>query len=172
MFKTLYKDLLQPPGRTTRPAFCLGFVLIVISVFLQGYIVSHMQNSLISFWIGLIWLCLNIYMIYALYARRLHDIGLSVGLWFAMVFVSLLTIGFTYWGSGGGDYMSALMADKSIVEDEAAHRALVEKYQADLSANASWARWVNLLPAAVLTLFCAIKTGQIAPNKYGNPPEK
>ncbi len=167
MLKTLYKDLLQPPGRSKRPAFWLGFVIIALSVLAHSFVITRIGNGLPAFWLGLVWLCFNIYMIYCLYGRRLHDMNLSVGPWFATIFVTLILVGVTYWGAGGGDYMSAIMADNSIVEDEERFRALTETYQQKLADNRGWAGIVNLIPAAGLTLLCAIKPSFSDDNKYG-----
>jgi uncharacterized membrane protein YhaH (DUF805 family) len=134
----------------------------------HSFAITHVGNGLPAFWLGLVWLCFNIYMIYSLYGRRLHDMNLSVGPWFSTLFVTLILVGVTYWGAGGGEYMSTIMADNSIVEDEARFKALTETYQQQLAENRGWAGIVNLIPATALTLLCAIKPSFAQANKYGN----
>ena len=170
MFSTLHKDLTRPPGRSTRAAFCAGLAVIVVSVWLQSVIIRLIGGTIAGYLGGFFWLVLNIYMIYSLYARRLHDIGLSVGPWFAAVFITLLVIAFTMAAGGGADYFAAMNADLTIATDPERNQALIEKYQADLAENLYWARWVNLLPAVLLSLYCALKPGQKSVNTYGNIP--
>lgn len=171
MLANLHKDLTRPPGRSSRPAFIVGLVVIIASVWLQGVVMRGIGGSIAGYLIGFFWLIFNIYIIYSLYARRLHDMGLSVGLWFAAVFVTLFVIAFTMAAGGGAEYFAAMNADPTIATDPARNQALIETYQADLAQNLYWTRWVNLIPAAVLSLFCALKAGQTGVNKYGKPPK-
>lgn len=167
--KTILRDLFIPPARTPRLRFCIGLVLIVVSVTLQGIVMKAIGQSLAGFLLGLFWLCLNLYMIYALFARRLHDTGLSVGPLFSALFLTLLIVGFTYWGGGGGDYLEFIMANPEIVEDEVAFKELTQNYQNNLAKNIGWARFINLIPFAALSLYCALRAGKAEPNKYGDP---
>ena len=168
MYRTLHRDLLMPPGRTNRRAFCLGLAVIIASVALQSITIRLLGTSLIGFLLGLFWMCFNIYMIYSLFARRLHDMSLSVGPLFAALFITILVIAFTVWAGGGGDYFSAMMENPAIAEDEVASRALIEKYQADMAESLGWARWINLLPLGLLSLICAVRLGAAGANKYGD----
>ncbi len=170
MFADLHKDLTRPPGRSHRAAFIAGFVVICLSVWLQGVVIGAVGGHWAGFLLGLFWLGFNIFMIYSLYARRLHDMSLSVGLWFAAIFLTLFTVAFTVAIGGGADYFAAMNADPSIAEDPEANKALIEKYQADMAANVGMAKWINLIPAALLTAFCAMRPGVADANKYGNPP--
>lgn len=171
MLATLHKDLTRPPGRSSRSAFIAGLVIIVLSVWLQGAVMRMIGGTITGYLLGFFWLIFNVYIIYSLYARRLHDIGLSVGLWFAAVFVTLFVIAFTMAAGGGAEYFAAMNADPTIATDPERNQALIQKYQGDLAANLYWTRWVNLIPAAVLSLFCAIKPGQGETNTYGKPPK-
>lgn len=165
--KTLFRDLFVPPGRTPRIRFCIGLAIIVMSVLLQNIVVKAAGQSMVGFYLGMFWLCLNLYLIYTVFARRLHDLSLSVGPLFAALFLTILIVGFTYWGGGGGDYLETIMANPDIVEDEAQFKALTQNYQKALSDNIGWARWVNLMPLVLLSLFCAIKPSKAVDNKYG-----
>lgn len=170
MIKTLHKDLLRPPGRTHRAGFIAGLVVIIASVMLQSMLMRLLGNNLPSFLLGLIWMCFNLYMIYSLFARRLHDMDLSVGPLFAVIFLTILVIAFTVWAGGGGDYFEALMENPSIAEDEEASRALIEKYQADMVQSIGWARWANMVPLMALSILCAVKSGINKENNYGPVP--
>ena len=170
MFSQLHKDLTRPPGRTPRAKFWAGFAVICLSVWLQGFIMQRVGGHWSGFLLGFFWLILNVFMIYSLYARRLHDMSLSVGLWFAAIFLTLFTIAFTVAIGGGADYFAAMNADPSIAEDAERNRILIEKYQADMAANAPHAKWINMIPAALLTLFCGLMPGKPEANKYGPPP--
>ena len=170
MLADLHKDLTRPPGRSTRPAFIAGFIVICLSVWLQGLVIGAVGSHWAGFLLGFFWLLLNVFMIYSLYARRLHDMSLSVGLWFAAIFLTLFTVAFTVAIGGGADYFAAMNADPSIAENPEANKALIEKYQADMAANVGQAKWINLIPAAFLTAFCAIRPGKSEANKYGPPP--
>ena len=100
MIKNLHIDLLRPPGRTGQLGFIVGLIVIIISVMLQSMTVRLMGNTLPSFLLGLFWMCFNLYMIYSLFARRLHDMDLSVGPLFAAIFITILVIAFTVWAGG------------------------------------------------------------------------
>lgn len=170
MFSDLHKDLTRPPGRSNRQRFIAGFAVICLSVWLQGFVISRIGGHQAGFLLGLFWMCLNVYIIYSLYARRLHDMSLSVGPWFAAIFLTLFTVAFTVAVGGGADYFAAMNENPAIAEDPEANRLLIEQYQADMAANVGAAKWINLIPAALLTLFCAIRPGKAEANKYGNPP--
>lgn len=168
MLSALHKDLTRPPGRSNRIRFVAGFVIICISVWLQGFIIGRVGSHWTGFLLGFFWMLLNVYMIYSLYARRLHDMSLSVGLWFAAIFLTLFTVAFTVAVGGGAEYFAAMNENPAIAEDPEANRILIEKYQADMASNVGVAKWINLIPAAALTLFCALRPGKAEANKYGN----
>ncbi len=169
MLSDLHKDLTRPPGRTTRVKFVAGFTVICLSVWLQVLVMRRVGGHIGGFLPALFWMILNVYMIYSIYARRLHDMSLSVGLWFAAIFLTLFTVAFTVAVGGGADYFAAMNDNPAIAEDPEANRLLIEKYQADMAANVGVAKWINLIPAAALTLFCALRPGKTDANKYGNP---
>ena len=170
MLANFHKDLLQPPGRTRRIAFIAGWLLATASVMLNSYVVGALGNSLPSFFLGLFWTCLNVYLFYTLFSRRLHDIGLSVGPFFVMIIITLFVLAFIAWVGGLSDYFAAVNENPEITQDAEASRILIEKYQADMKANMGWASWLASAPALLLSAFCAVKAGQPDDNKYGEPP--
>lgn len=166
----IHKDLFFPVGRSPRLRFLVAFGVVAASVALQGYFVKTAGQSLAGFYIGLFWLCLNLFMAYVVYTRRLHDADLSAGLFFTTLLLTLLVVGITAWVGGLDDYMAELMANPEIANDEQANAVLIQNYQAELAKNVGWARWINLLPLAALTAFCALKPGVPRDNRYGARP--
>ena len=168
---SLHKDLLYPAGRTPRLRFVIAFVVLSISVWLQGIAIRTIGGaSLVGFYIGLFWLCLNFFVAYVVYSRRLHDINISSGLFFSTLFLTLFVVAITIWVGGLDGYFQAIMDNPKIADDAEANKALVEAYQAELAQNVWWARWVNLIPLAALTLFCALMPGKPEDNRYGDVP--
>lgn len=169
--QNLRSDLLRPAGRTPRARFAIALLLVALSVYLQGVAIRALgYESLLSFFIGLAWTVLNIYMIYTVFARRLHDINLSAGLFFAVILLTLLVLGLTAWHGGLNAYMAAMEANPDIAKDAQANQALIEEYQANLRNNLGWIYWTNYLPFAALALFGLIKPGFPQENKYGPAP--
>ena len=167
----LHKDLFFATGRTTRLRFCIAFVILALSVWLQGIAISTIgAESLTGFYVGLFWLCLNLYVAYVVYVCRLHDMNISAGLFFATLFMTLFVVAITIWVGGLNGYFEEIMANPKIADDPEANKALVEDYQAELAENVWWARWVNLIPLGALTLFCALMPGKPEDNRYGDAP--
>ena len=171
MFAEFHKDLLRPPGRSPRARFIAAWIVAVLSVIAKSYAMEAMGNNNISFLVGLFWTCLNIYLFYSLFSRRLHDMSLSIGPFFVMIILTLFVAAFAAAAGGLSDYFNAIYENPQITQDAEANKALIEKYQADLAANIGWINWLVASPALLLTLFCAIKPGVGEANKYGPVPQ-
>lgn len=171
MINKIPSDLFKPVGRTPRFRFVIALVIVAISIWLQGVAVRALGTSIWGFLLGLFWLVFNIYLLYTVFARRLHDINLSVGPFFAAILITILVLGVTAWVGGLDEYMAAMQANPEIANDAEANQALIEEYQANLEANLGWIIWVNYLAFALLALLGALKPSYPDANKYGPVPE-
>lgn len=164
---TLLQDLFKPTGRTGRVAFCLALAVFITVFMAFAAFVSVFGQSLLGGFVGLVWFCINFYIMYCVFVRRLHDMSLSGGVFFVTLLLTVFVAAFTIYVSGLSDYFDALMANPEIAQDAEANQALIQQYNADIAANKSWTGWVNLVPLLLLTLFCAFKPGSPKANKYG-----
>ena len=110
-------------------------------------------------------------MIYALCAKRLHDMGRSVWAFTAMISLELCVIITTMLAYGGADYFSAFAVyDRKDEIPADVREEIIATYQATIEAHLTI---ITILFWVVPLLFClwlAIAKGDQGENKYGPVP--
>lgn len=167
----LIKSLLHAAGRHGRKSFIVGLVVFAIIYWPQRFIVEPILGNIWGFYLSLFFFCLNCYMIYALCAKRLHDIGRSVWAFTAMICVELCVIMTTMLAYGGADYFSAFAVyDRKDEIPEETRQEIISTYQAGIEAHLTE---ITILFWVVPVLFClwlAVAKGEPSENKYGPVP--
>lgn len=166
---SLYKTLFHAPGRIGQKQFLIGLAVFVVFYAAQIFIMRVVGTSLPGFFIALTFLCLNLYMLYCLFGKRLHDTGRSVALFFGMLAALIVLAIFLQLQSGGLEYFDTIMANPDRQDDAAWMREQHVIYQEQLAANMPHVRWFLWLPSLLLTLFASLKKGDAGENRYGLP---
>lgn len=166
---SVYKTLLHAPGRINQKQFFVG--LAVFAVFYGAQIIAMgiVGTSLLGFFLAMTFLCLNLYMLYCLFGKRLHDTGRSVAPFFGMLAALIVLAIFLQLQSGGLEYFDTIMANPDRQNDEAWMQQQHVIYQERLAGNMPHVRWFLWLPPLLLTLFAGLKKGDKGENRYGNP---
>ena len=167
---SLYQILFHAPGRIDQKQFWRGIAAFAVFYIVQVLIMRVVGTSLPGFFLALTFLCLNLYMLYCLFGKRLHDTGRSVALFFGMLAALIILAIILQLQSGGLEYFDTIMTNPDRQEDAAWMREQHVIYQERLAANMPLVRWLLWLPLALLTLFAAIKKGDAGENRYGMPP--
>lgn len=152
-FVTLF---LRPTGEINAKTFCAGFAGLAVFVLLVNSLLRVMDAGPLKFTIALIFPFLALYVIYCVYGKRLHDMGFSVWPLTGLITAEILMMIGLMLAFGGAEYFESFSQyERKAVIDEETRRALIERYQAEQSANIgkiSFGLWV--LPA-LFTLWLA-----------------
>ena len=167
----LIKSLLHASGRHGRKSFIAGLVVFAIIYWPQRFIVEPILGNIWGFYLSLFFFGLNCYVIYALCAKRLHDMGRSVWAFTAMISLELCVIITTMLAYGGADYFAAFSVyDRKEDIPEEARQDIITAYQAGIEAHLTE---ITILFWVVPVLFClwlALVKGDPGENKYGPVP--
>ena len=166
---TIYQTLFHAPGRINQKQFLIGFVVFAVFYAVQLLIMKVVGTSLPGFFISLTFLCLNLYMLYCLFGKRLHDMGRSVALFFGMLAALIVFAIYLQLQSGGLEYFDTIMANPDRQNDEIWMREQHVIYQKRLSSNMPAVRGMLWLPPLLLTLFAGLKKSDVSENRYGRP---
>jgi len=166
---SLYKTLFHAPGRIGQKQFFFGLAIFVAFYAAQIFIMRAVGTSLPGFFIALTFLCVNLYMLYCLFGKRLHDIGRTVGLFFLMLAALIVLAIFLQLQSGGLEYFDTIMANPDRQDDAEWMREQHVIYQDRLAANMPYVRLMLWLPPFLLTVFVGLKKGDPRENLYGDP---
>lgn len=168
----IIKSLLHASGRHGQKSFIIGLLVFSLIYWPQKFIFTGpFLNNFWGFTVSLFVAVLNCYMIYALCAKRLHDMGRSVWAFTAMISLELCVIITTGLAYGMADYFTAF-ADYDRKEEipEEVRQEIITNYQASLQPHMTE---ITILFWVVPVLFClwlALSKGQASENKYGPVP--
>jgi len=166
----MYKLLLSPAGRIGRKDFWIGMAGFAVLVMVFNLSLKQLGNSVWAFLISLPFPFLVLHMAYAVYGKRLHDMGRSFWPLTAMI-VSLIVVAIIVMLSFGGSEYFAEFAQYERKEDidPAVKAAIQERYQARLAEGNGL---VSALMWAIIggfTLWCGLSKADPVANKYGAP---
>ena len=102
----MMKLLLSPFGRIDRKAFWIAFVIYAVFVGLSQFGLDKISQTLAGFFLSLLFIFLFFLMLYAIYGKRLHDLGRSVWPLTAMIagtFLGVIVVMMIY---GGAEYFT------------------------------------------------------------------
>jgi len=164
----LYKLLLSPAGRIGRKDFWIGMAGFAVLVGLFNFGLKQLGSSVWAFLISLPFPFLVLHMAYAVYGKRLHDMGRSFWPLTAMI-VSLIGVAIIVMLSFGGSEYFAEFSQYERKEDidPAVKAAIQERYQARLAEGNGM---VSALMWAIIggfTLWCGLSKAELGANKYG-----
>ena len=167
----IVKSLLHAAGRHGRKSFIVGLLVFTIIYWPQRFIIGPILDNVWGFLLSLFFFGFNCYVIYALCAKRLHDMGRSVWAFTAMITLELAVIIITMMAFGGADYFSAFAVyDRKDEIPEEVRQEIIATYQENIAANLTE---ITILFWVIPILFClwlAIAKGEPFENKYGPVP--
>ena len=167
----IVKSLLHAAGRHGRKSFIVGLLVFTIIYWPQRFIIGPILDNVWGFLLSLFFFGFNCYVIYALCAKRLHDMGRSVWAFTAMITLELAVIIITMMTFGGADYFSAFAVyDRKDEIPEEVRQEIIATYQETIAANLTE---ITVLFWVIPILFClwlAIAKGEPFENKYGPVP--
>ena len=164
-----YKLLLSPSGRIGRKDFWIGVVLLTALTILFNLILRKLGGgSILAFLISLPFPFLVLHMCYAVYGKRLHDMGRSFWPLTWMIVSLLLVLIVVMLSYGGSEYFSefAQFERKSDI-DPAVKEAIVARYQARLSEATGLLNGSMMAIIGGFTLWCGLSKSQAENNIYG-----
>lgn len=161
--------MLSPAGRIGRQSFIVGFLIFAGFYVLQSIWFARTGVTGLNFWLWMLFLFVNLQIIFAVYGKRLHDLGRSF--WpiialFALIIIAAIILMLKF---GGLDYFDTLMNDPVITEDPERMRALHDAYQSDLARGMPYAQPIFYGLPLIFTLWLAMQKGERAENRYGPP---
>jgi len=155
-------------GCIDQKQFWLGVIGLFVFVTGVNALLRYLgYESNIAFVIGLIFPFLIFYMIYAVYGKRLHDMGRSVWPVTAAIFFECLVMIGVMLAFGGAEYFAEFSQyDRKAVIEPAVQKTLTENYQAELAANAGKVRFILLIIPVALSLWLGIAKTKLSDNPY------
>ncbi len=164
-----YKILLSPVGRMGRKDFWIGFILFCVVSVLVNFILKQLgSGSTLAFLISLPFPFLVLHICYAVYGKRLHDMGRSFWALTWMI-VSILLVSIVIMLSfGGSEYFSEFSKyERKADIDPAILEAIIERYQTRLAEGVPILRGLLMAIIGGFTLWCGLSKPQAGDNKYG-----
>ena len=164
-----YKLLLSPSGRIGRKDFWIGVLLFCVISILVNLILKHLgSGSTLAFLISLPFPFLVLHMCYAVYGKRLHDMGRSFWPLTWMIVSLILVLIIIMLSFGGSDYFSEFSQYERKAEiDPAVSEAIIERYKTRLAQGLPILRASLLAIIGGFTLWCGLSKPQASGNKYG-----
>lgn len=164
-----YKLLLSPAGRIGRKDFWIGFLLFCALSVLVNLILKRLgSGSTLAFLISLPFPFLVLHMSYAVYGKRLHDMGRSFWPLTWMIVSLILVLMVIMLSFGGSEYFSEFAQYERKAEiDSEVRDAIVERYQTKLAGANTLVRGSLLAIIGGFTLWCGLSKPQAGDNKYG-----
>lgn len=127
-------------GRMGQKQFLVGFIGLSIFIFAVNSLLRWLNQTsgqtMVSFWIALIFPFLALYIIYCVYGKRLTDMGRSRGYLFAMFALEVLAVIVVMLIFGGAEYFAEFSQfERKEAIDPEITQAIIRKYQATINAN-------------------------------------
>ena len=137
-----------------RRDFWIGFVGFCLFVGLMNFILDKIGTTMAGFFLFLVYLVLIFQILYAVYGKRLHDIGRSFWPLTAMItsiFVILIVVMLTF---GGAEYMTEFAQyNRKQDIDPAVRQKIIEEYQENMKPSERIASLIIFASWAVFTLW-------------------
>jgi len=164
-------SLLHAVGRHGRIAFIIALLVFTAIYIPQHFIVTPILGNVWGFLLSLFFFTLNCYMLYCLFARRLHDMGRSVWAFMAMITLELGVIITTMMAFGGAEYFSAFAVyDRKDEIPQEVRDEIISTYQTTLEAHHTQTVIIFWIVPVLFCLWLAIAKGDAGENKYGPAP--
>lgn len=161
---------LSPRGRINRAQFGFGLIVWLAFYGLQAFWFKNTGTSQLNFILALFLLVLNIYVIFCVYGKRLHDFGRTrwplVGT-FVLVLIASIFVMLNY---GGLEYFETLNENPEFGMDAEKMRQVHETYQNSLAEHLPQMRLIMSIIPLLFTLWVGLKPGQAETNSYGDVP--
>ncbi|WP_233345497.1 DUF805 domain-containing protein [Litorimonas taeanensis] len=164
----MIKLFLNPVGRMGRRDFWIGFSGFVVFVFVMQIILDRLSDSLVGFFLSLIYLVLVFQILYSVYGKRLHDMGRS--LWFltGMIALTLILVIVVMMMFGGAEYFSEFAQyDRKEDIDPAEIERIQTAYQNRLQQGTLPLKYLLYGLWAAFTLWLGLSKPQAKDNQYG-----
>ncbi|MGB0907955.1 MAG: hypothetical protein ACPGVT_10715 [Maricaulaceae bacterium] len=154
-------------GCISQKVFCLGVVGLFVFVTAMNALLRYLDNNNAAFIIALFFPFLALYMIYAVYGKRLHDMGRSVWAVTGAVFFEFLTCIGVMLAFGGAEYFAAFSQyERKAVIEEDVRQALIVEYQTEMAAQQDVINILLLIIPVALTLWLIIGKPKTEDNPY------
>ena len=147
-------------GRIGRSQFIGGVAAFLGFYLLQALWFASSGPTPLNFWLSMVLLVLNLWVIIALYGKRLRDMGQNLWVLTGMFATIILLAVFVMLASGGLEYFDALYNNAEIVGDAARMKHLQERYQETMTQNMPRNRLIFAALPLLFTLWLALAPGQ------------
>lgn len=158
-------------GRIGRKSYIIALAALALFVVSGSTILRILENNMAGFYLSLIYLTLFFWMLYAIYGKRLHDVGRSLWALSGMIFLTILIAIAVMLIYGGADYFNEFAKyDRKEDIDPAKIEQLQTEYQTRLKEGNGilggmlWGIWI------VFSLALATLRSQPKDNQYGPAP--
>ncbi len=167
----LYKSLLHAAGRHGPKSYILGFLVFIALYYPQRFLINPILDNVWGFLLSIFAFALNCYILYSLFAKRLHDMGRSVWALTAMITLELMVIIGTMMAFGGAEYFSAFYQfDRKEVIPEDVKQGIITAYQDNIQAHITEITILFWIVPLVFCLWLAMSKTEPRENKYGPVP--
>jgi len=131
MIKSAVKLMLSPSGRIDRKSFLIGFAGFVFFGVMVNFLMGRVEKQgALEFWLGVFAIFLFFQMTYAVYGKRLHDIGRSFWPLTSCIVVTILILIAGMMFYGGSEYFSEFAQyDRKDTIDPARRDAITQAYE-------------------------------------------
>lgn len=159
---------LSPLGRIGRKTFIMGFIAWALFYVGQTFWFRHSGINSLNFYLSLLFLILNIQIMFSLYGKRLHDIGRSTWALIGMLVLVLIIAIFAMLAFGGLEYFDTIMQNPAKQADPEFMKAVHQTYQDRLSQNMPKIGPILLALPVLFTVWMMVAKPHTQDNRYGN----
>lgn len=170
MSNPIFKLFLSPRGRIARIPFILAMLAWLVFYVGQTFWFKATGINQLNFWLALIFIFLNLHIVFCVSSKRLHDLGRSTWALIAMFAVLLVATIFVMLNFGGLEYFETLHENPEIVNDRAALESVQQTYQQSLAKNLPQTQLILGGIPFLFFLWLAVGKGQTQANRYGDVP--
>ena len=171
MIKTALYHLFVPSGRTNRKAFWITlavFACLVVS-FKAGLFMNDTAGA-VYFWGFLIWLIMLFCGVFAIYGKRLKDIGRSVLPIVTLLAAIIIVLIVIMLANGGAEYFEAYSQyERKATIDPEVRLAINERYKERMSGAVPLVSYSISAMLIAFTVWVGLTKGDPKENRYGPP---
>lgn len=166
----MIKLFLSPKGRMGRRDFWIGFVGFVAFIVAMQYILDKTATSLFGFFLSLIYIVLVFQVLYAVFGKRLHDMGRSFWYLTGMITLTVILAIIIMMMFGGAEYFSefAQYDRKDDIDPDEIER-IQAAYQERLRGGVLPLKYSLYGIWAAFTLWLGLAKPDAETNTYGPP---